>query len=173
MCPWPRAWGLCRHRSRSHSARGGTARTLGLLEAQTSARGRSRSEGRASGAARDLCATFPYKGDRPAHLGSRRCLRFKEGWGSLRCQGGARGLAPPPGTSTRDRDPAHDCGDEPVARGQAEGRGRQPFASQQTVEQVQARPCGARGPRCQGTGGHMAWAAAGSRGVGSSELRAS
>lgn len=68
-------------------------------------------------------------------------------------------MAPPPGASTRDRDPAHYCGHEPVARGQAEGRGRQPFASQQTVERGQARPCGARGPRCQGTGGHVAWAA--------------
>ena len=63
LCPRPWVWGPCTHRSRSHSPRGGTARTLGLLEAQTSAQGRLRSERRASGRAQDLCAMafFPVQ----------------------------------------------------------------------------------------------------------------
>lgn len=161
MCPRPRAWGLCTHRPRSHSARGGTARTLGLLEAQTSARGRSRSEGQALGAARDLCATFPYKGYRPAHLGSGRCLRFEDGWGALRHPGGARRAAPPPG-------PNQGPGPRPLLWGGAScpgpGRGQRqtalcfPADSRARTGTAMRGP----GPRCRG---HTQ-----THGVGSSEL---
>lgn len=91
----------------SHSPRGGTGRTLGLLEALTSARGRSRFRKASPGRPGSVRYVFLSlcKGDCPTHLGTRRCLRFEEGRGAVRCPGGARGAVPPPRASARDGGP--------------------------------------------------------------------
>lgn len=94
-----------------------------------------------------LCLSFLCKGDCPAHLGTRRCLRFEEGSGGQSdAWEGPEGRCPHPGPAPGTGDPTHYCGDEPAAWGQAEADS--PLLPRGQLSKERDGHAGARRPRC-------------------------